>query len=146
MVRLEKSLRVPFSAEEMFELVDDVESYPLFLPWCVNAEIIEQGPDFQIAKMMIRKGQFSYSITTVNKKEKPQSITMEFIDGPFKIFRGAWHFRIIERGCNVKLELEYEAKNIILGLALNAVSSTVASVLMRAFEKRAYEIKKRTSS
>ena len=92
------------------------------------------------ASITIRKGGFSYSLTTNIRLVLGRSISLEFSEGPFKYLKGAWSFDTTESGCQVRLELDFEAENKLLDIALNAASKPVATTLMRSFRNRAFEL------
>ena len=140
MARILETVSMPFEASEMFEVVNDVNSYPEFLPWCVSAEIISEDETSMKATIVISKGGFSYSLTTFNSLVPGRSISMDFSEGPFKFLKGEWRFIPIETGCQVKMELDFEAESKILDFALSAASGPVAAKLMYSFRKRAYAV------
>ena len=137
---VKESLSVPFKATEMYMIVNDVKAYPEFLPWCVGAEILHQDETSMRAKISIRKGRFAYSLTTFNQLFPCRVIELDFVEGPFKCFQGRWRFDSAEEGCLVQLDLDFEAKNRILDMALAAASRPVTARLMTAFRDRAYKV------
>lgn len=115
---IERSALVSFSAQQMFELINDIESYPNFMAGCLSAKVIEQGPNWLTAKLDLGRGSMRQSFTTRNTLTPPESMTMELVDGPFKVFKGEWSFKSIDDDtCKVKFRLEYEFSNFLLGLA-----------------------------
>ena len=140
MARVLESVLMPFEASKIYEIVNDVGSYAEFLPWCVGSRVIEEDDESMRASITIRKGGFSYSLTTNNRLNFGRAISLEFSEGPFKYLQGSWSFVPTESGCKVKLELDFEAENKLLDIALNAASKPVAMTLMRSFRKRAYEL------
>ncbi len=140
MARIQESLSMPFGASEMYEIVNDVKSYPEFLPWCFDSEILYQDDSKMRATISIRKGGFSYSLTTSNLLMPGRSIVLDFSEGPFKYLRGEWRFIPTEGGSSVNLELDFEAENRILDIALGAASGRVTAKLMKSFEDRAYAL------
>ena len=140
MAQILESISMPFEAFRIYEIVNDVGSYSEFLPWCVGSKVIEEDEENMKAAITIKKGGFSYSLTTNNRLIYGRSISLEFSDGPFKYLRGGWSFRSIEGGCHVELELDFEAESKLLDIALNAASRPVATTLMRSFRNRAYKL------
>ena len=92
MPSVKKSLLVPYSAEMMFRLVDAVEDYPLFLPWCGETEILARDHSATTARIEIRYLGVTRSFTTTNRKEGFETMHIELVDGPFKSLEGLWHF------------------------------------------------------
>ena len=131
---------MPFETVKVYEIVNDVSSYSQFLPWCVDSKVIEEDDENMRASITIMKGGFSYKLTTNNRLVSGRSITLEFSEGPFKYLRGEWSFLSADSGCHVKLELDFEAENKLLDIALNAASKPVTRTLMRSFRNRAYEL------
>lgn len=138
MTRIAESASMPFGASQMYEIVNDVKSYSEFLPWCVHSEILYQDDNRMRATISIRKGGFSYSLTTSNVLMPGRSIALNFSDGPFKYLRGEWRFTPTNDGCLVNVELDFEAENRILGIALRAASRPATAKLMQSFKDRAY--------
>jgi ribosome-associated toxin RatA of RatAB toxin-antitoxin module len=92
MTVVEKSALVKFSALQMFELVNDIESYPKFLPWCSASRILKRGEDFVEAELLIAKGGFKKAFSTRNKIDSEGKITVSLLDGPFSYLEGSWNF------------------------------------------------------
>lgn len=92
MASIERSALVSFSCQQMFDLVNDIEAYPEFVPGCVGATILEQSADHKVAKLNISKAGIGKSFTTRNTLHAPERIDMELVDGPFKGFLVAGNF------------------------------------------------------
>lgn len=109
---------VSFSTQQMFELVNDIEAYPNYMAGCLAAKITKRGPDWLEAKLDLGRGSLKQSFTTRNTLLPPTSMTMELVDGPFRIFRGEWTFvEIDSESCKVNFRLEYEFSNFLLAIA-----------------------------
>src|SRR3990167_6871998 len=107
MIKFERSALVPYSAAAMYELVNEVEAYPLFLPWCSGAKIIERSQVEMIATIEVAAAGIHKAFTTKNKLTQNERIEMRHIDGPFKSLLGIWQFKALgEEGCKIDLELE----------------------------------------
>lgn len=132
---------VPYTNAEMFELVDDVESYPHFLPWCKSATIWTRDGDEVKATVELAKGAIQKSFTTLNRNQKNKMIQMRLVEGPFHHLEGFWRFDSIgdvnDRACKVSLDLEYEFSNTILAMTVGPVFNQVANKLVDAFSQRA---------
>ena len=140
MTSLKRSLFVPFSVDQMYCLVNDVEKYPEFLPWCVAAEVLVSDSTHMEAMLSISKGRFKYDFSTTNSLRDNESIKIDLLNGPFKEFSGGWRFSAIDSGSLVELELEFEFDGLILGAALSLASGVVVDTLVDAFKKRAYKV------
>ena len=92
MTVIEKSALVKFSAQQMFNLVEDIESYPDFLPWCAGSRIINQNNNIVEAELQIAKGGFSKNFATKNISDAGGRISISLINGPFSYLEGVWNF------------------------------------------------------
>jgi ribosome-associated toxin RatA of RatAB toxin-antitoxin module len=138
MRHVRKSVLVPYSAPAMFELVDAVERYPQFLPWCAGAHVLEQNEGGKTARLDIDYHGVRAHFTTANLNNAPESIVVTLKDGPFKHLHGEWRFRPLDASaCKVELDLAYEFKNHMLERLVGGVFSRIANTLMDAFVHRA---------
>lgn len=141
MTKIQKSALVTYSNEQMFVLVDDVESYQTFLPWCRTSSVIQRQNDIVEARLEIVYGALHKSFMTRNQNIQYQSIQMTMIDGPFKYLRGQWMFvPIASQGCKVGLEMEFEFANKLLDMTVGPVFSQIANSLVDAFTQRAKKV------
>ena len=136
-----KSALVPQSCATLFELVDDVERYPEFLPWCASAEVLERDARTTRARIDVDYHGLKSHVTTRNAKEAPHRMTLELEEGPFERFSGEWTFRSLgERGCRVEFALEYEAERGAVAVLLEGVFGYIASTIVDRFVERAAEV------
>ncbi|MDK2777761.1 MAG: type II toxin-antitoxin system RatA family toxin [Pseudomonadota bacterium] len=141
MTTVSRSALVMHSAEQMFDLVNDVRRYPEFLQGCKATEVIAEGDDFIEATLTIAKAGVNQSFSTHNTLVRPQRMEMKLLDGPFTRFEGVWHFQpLSDEACKVSLDMEFEVANRLAGVALGAVFKQVANMMVDAFVKRAKEI------
>ncbi len=141
MPSISKSALVPFSAEEMFRLVNDVAAYPQFLPWCGGSRVLSESEDEVRASVEIAHGSLRKAFTTLNRLQRGKMIEMRLVDGPFKQLEGFWRFQALEeRACKVSLDLEFEFSNRLVGMAMGPIFSQIANTLVDSFSKRAREI------
>ena len=133
-----KSVLVPFPVARMFELVDRVEEYPQFLPWCGGAKVLEQSGDRKTARIDIDYHGVRAHFTTDNVNRPPESIVITLKDGPFRHLHGEWRFRALgESGCKVEFELAYEFATQLLDKVIGPVFGHIARTFIDAFVKRA---------
>ena len=138
MPKVAKSVLVPHAAGMMFELVDAVERYPEFLPWCGGTRVLVRNVTQTIATIDIRYGGVAQSFTTINTKEEKEWMRLSLRDGPFKKLQGHWHFvALAENASKVELQLDYAFTNIILEHAIGPVFSMIADTMMDRFVTRA---------
>lgn len=136
--RVQRSALVPFTARQMFDLVQDVESYPEFLPWCRRASVDESGGTRMLATLEIAKGPLRKSFTTENRIQAPERIDIALVKGPFRSLDGTWTFQDLEGdGARVSLEMRFEMAGALLGRTLAPIFSEIASTLVDAFCQRA---------
>ena len=115
MTRINKKTNVKFSANQMYSLVNDIETYPDFLPWCTDANIISSNEATLTASISISVGRIKKIFTTLNTMRKGISINMTLIKGPFKELNGQWIFQDNSAGgSTVSLEMQFEFKNKLL--------------------------------
>ncbi len=138
MANVNKSALVPFSATQMYGLVDNVENYQDFLPWCSESTELEREKAFVVGSITIAKGGINKKFTTKNMLQENQLIEIQLVDGPFKMLRGFWTFEALkEDACKVSLDLEYEFSSKILSLVVGPVFSQVANTMVDSFVKQA---------
>jgi ribosome-associated toxin RatA of RatAB toxin-antitoxin module len=126
----------------MYALVNDVASYPAFLPWCRSAKVLESSASEMTASIEIAKGMLNRSFTTHNTLEPPQRIELTLVDGPFRKLQGCWQFATLktENACKVSLQLEFEFESTMLSLAAGPIFTQIGNSLVDAFCKRAVEV------
>jgi len=138
MHNIHKSAIVIHPAEKMFQLVDSVENYPQFLPWCGSTQIIERNNDKTIASIEINYKGIRQTFTTENTKRQNQEMIIKLIDGPFKSLSGQWIFKNLDKdSCQIELKLEYEFSNVILEKLISPVFNMIANTFIDEFIKEA---------
>jgi ribosome-associated toxin RatA of RatAB toxin-antitoxin module len=138
MHQLSKSALVPYSAEQMYQLVNQVDDYPKFLNWCSDASILKQTSDQIIASVEINKSGFNQSFTTINTLTPNQRIDMKLKEGMFKQLNGAWVFtKLNEQACKIELNLSFSFSSKILDLAISPIFTSIANSQLEAFVARA---------
>lgn len=138
MAQVNRSALVPYSTQQMFELVDDIASYADFLPWC-GESIEHQRYDKEVeASIKISKGAVNKSFRTRNKLQHYDRIEMTLVDGPFKYLHGYWQFKpLSDTACKITLDLDYEFSNRLISLAIGPIFNQVANTLVDSFVNRA---------
>ena len=141
MALVERSVLVDFSPEQMFRLVDQVEDYPQFLPWCGGSSVQGREAGSVIATVVIDFRGVRQSFTTRNTRREPESIEVQLVDGPFRRLEGSWRFRALGgAACKVEFRLQYEFSSRILDRLLSPVFGHIASTFVDAFVKRAEQV------
>ncbi|EPE3191905.1 type II toxin-antitoxin system RatA family toxin [Cronobacter sakazakii] len=141
MPQISRTALVPYSAEQMYKLVNDVKSYPEFLPGCVGSRVLESSPGQMTAAVEVSKAGISKTFTTRNTLISNQSILMHLVDGPFKKLMGGWKFTpLTEDACQIEFNLDFEFTNKLIELAFGRVFKELASSMVQAFSQRAREV------
>lgn len=140
MTHINKSALVPYSAEQMYNLVDNIPAYPEFLPWCQSAEELQRSESEVEGSLFISHSGLKKSFTTRNTLDKPNSITMQLVEGPFKQLKGVWQFQPLgDEGCKVTLDMDFEFSSKLMGMTFGPVFSHMANSLVDAFVQRAQQ-------
>lgn len=141
MRHVKRSALVPYSAAELFDLVDDVESYAEFLPWCSQSEVLQRNDEIVEATLELQKGSVRKSFTTRNLRTPDESIAIELLGGPFRHLQGGWHFQSLgDEGCKVSLEIEFEFESRMLDMMFGAFFQDTCNSLVDAFIRRAGDV------
>lgn len=141
MAVVEKSVLIERSAQQMFDLVDHVEDYPRFLPWCGGTELIERSPEKTVARVHINYHGVKAHFSTANTKVIPASMNIALLDGPFKHLEGVWRFKALgAAACKIEFSLEYEFSSKLLDKVLGPVFNHIANTFVESFVKRAQQI------
>lgn len=141
MKQVSRTALVPFSAEQMYHLVNDVESYPQFLSGCVDAKILEQSDVLMVASVYVAKAGIKKAFTTCNTLVKNSMIRLELLDGPFSSLVGEWQFiPVDEDTCQIEFNLEFEFSNLMIELAFGKIFSDLTSNMVSAFTQRAKQV------
>ena len=138
MPQVEKSVLVPYSAEQMYALVDNVEEYPGFLPWCGGASAVAVDARTLRATVHIHYHAIRQSFTTINTRDAPQRISMKLLEGPFRYLEGDWYFiPLSATACKIAFNLRYEFSSKILEKLSGPVFHHIANSLVDAFVHQA---------
>lgn len=138
MKSLQRSMLLPYSAEDAFNVVADVESYALFLPGCVQAQVEDSiGDDWLRARISFKLKGLSDSFVTENRMRQAQRIDMQLVEGPFRHLSGHWEFRALsEQGCKVSLNLAVDFGNRLMDATLGPWIDRATGTIVDAFSQR----------
>ena len=144
MRHVKRSALVPVTPERMLELINDIESYPRFVPGCTSARVLARHPDRIEARLEVGRGPVRTAFTTRNRIESAQRVIMELVEGPFRSLHGTWTLKPVPGpdgtsvlGCRVELDLAFELAGGLASLALGPLIERTASSLVDAFVRRA---------
>lgn len=138
MAVVEKSVLIERTPAQMFALVDGVEDYPKFLPWCGGVELHERTAQSTVATIRINYHGLKSHFSTANRKQAPTHMDMSLRDGPFRQMDGSWRFVPLgETACKIEFHLHYEFSSQLLEKALGPVFNHIANTFVESFVKRA---------
>ena len=138
MPQIQRSALVGHSAEEMFDLVNDIEAYPGFMPGCRAARILEQSEDELIGELQLGTAGVEQRFTTRNALQRPNKISMALVEGNFREFAAEWTFEALsDEACKVSLSMSFEFTRSFLDVAASTLFKTMANAQVDAIVKRA---------
>lgn len=141
MPEVNQSVLVDYTPEQMFALIDGVEDYPKFLPWCGSTKLLHRDASTTRATISIDYRGIRRSFTTENTKREPVEMTIRLIEGPFSRLDGGWLLtRLGDRGCKIEFKLHYEFAGRLLDRLISPVFRHISSTLVEAFVSRAGQI------
>lgn len=141
MTSINRSALIEYSAEQMFDLVNDIEHYPKFMQGCVSAKVLSQSDSELVGELRLSKAGISQQFTTKNILHRPERIDMSLVEGSFKSLSSQWTFdALTENACKVSLAMEFEFKSGLMGLAAQKLFSSSANNLVDAIVQRAHEV------
>lgn len=138
MPEVSKTVIVPYTPEQMFALVDGVEQYPSFLPWCTGSTVLSRDATVTRATLHVGFRGIKQQFSTENRNTPPNEIIMKLIEGPFRSLDGRWRFNDLSgRGCKIEFSLRYEFASRLLATLVGPVFGHIADTMVEAFVKRA---------
>nr|ART35613.1 A81 [uncultured bacterium] len=138
MKRIARSALVEHSAAQMYALVERIEAYPEFLPWCREARVRERTPGRTVATLAVGLKGLRYAFTTENENRPPEAIALRLIEGPFRHFAAHWRIRALgAHAARIEFSMEYEFAGALVSRALGPVFETIADTMVDAFKRRA---------
>ncbi|MAY35646.1 MAG: ubiquinone-binding protein [Spongiibacteraceae bacterium] len=138
MTTISRSALLPYSADQIFELINDVGAYPQFMDGCVGAEVLSESDDAMVARLDLSRAGVRQSFTTRNALQRPLEIKLELVDGPFESFAGRWTLLALnEQACKVSLFLSFTLNSSVLSAAARQLFNGAANSMVDAMVKRA---------
>ncbi len=146
MPTIQRSALLPYAARRVFDLVNDVESYPQFMDGCVGAQVLRRDSEVMEARLDLSRAGLAHSFSTRNTMVGSEAIELELLEGPFQHFRGRWEFLALgEQACKVSLNLDFKLNNSVLGAAAGRLFDAVTTNLVDSLGKRAHQVYGRTA-
>jgi ribosome-associated toxin RatA of RatAB toxin-antitoxin module len=142
MSHIKRSALVHYTPAEMYRLVNNVDEYASFLPWCRSSQVKSESETEMVASVEIARGILNKTFTTHNQLHKDKRIDLQLLDGPFKKLSGYWQFDTLktENASKVSLDLQFEFDNAMMSIAAKPIFTQIASSLVASFCKRAVEV------
>ncbi len=133
---------VPHAPHLMFNLVNKIEDYPDFVPWCKSTHIISRDADEIRARLDFARGGLSKSFTTCNRLQENKIIEIRLLDGPFQQLEGFWRFEPVnaDQHCHISLDLEFEFAGKLMGMMFAPMFNPIANTLVDVFCQRADQV------
>ncbi|MEX0617956.1 MAG: type II toxin-antitoxin system RatA family toxin [Pseudohongiellaceae bacterium] len=141
MTRIDRSALVSFSAAQMYDLVNDIESYPEFMHGCVAASVISRDGNELVGSLTLSKAGLKHTFTTRNKLVRNREMSMELVEGAFRHFNACWRFKpLTETACKVTLEMDFAFVGGVMDFALEKLFRGTANALVDEVVERAQVI------
>ncbi len=141
MTQVDRSVLVGYTAQQMFSLVDRVEDYPKFLPWCAEVSVSKRTEKITLATIRLNYRYLKQSFTTENTKHSPHVIELRLISGPFRHLEGSWRFiELGDAGCKIEFRLRYEFSSKLLEKLLGPAFQHIATSFVNGFIKHAEKV------
>ena len=138
MREVKRSALINKPPQVVFALINDIESYPQFLPWCTHARVESRTPEQIVATIGVRQGALQGEFTTRNTLDPDRSIGMELVSGPFRTLEGEWRLTPVEeQGCRVELTMRFAFNNRLTAMLFEPLFANTMGSLVDAFVARA---------
>jgi len=142
MKRIYKQEDINIDISTIFNLINDVENYPNYLPWCTSTKVDRKSESLLIGEIFISKSFIKWNFSTKNIIEKNKSIRLELVDGPFDSLDGQWLFSTIdEHNTKVSLEISYKFKSSIIELSIEPIFTSIMNSILESFIQEAFKLK-----
>jgi ribosome-associated toxin RatA of RatAB toxin-antitoxin module len=138
MREVKRSALINKPPQVVFALINDIESYPQFLPWCTHARVLSRTPEQIVATIGVRQGALQGEFTTRNTLDPDRSIRMDLVSGPFRTLEGEWRLTPVEeQGCRVELTMRFAFNNRLTAMLFEPLFANTMGSLVDAFVARA---------
>ena len=142
MKRIHKVEDINIDIKTIFNLINDIGSYPNYLPWCTKTEVNIESDKILIGKIFISKSFIKWNFSTRNTIDINKSIELDLVDGPFDSFKGKWLFiKLDENNTKVSLEIDYKFKSSIIELSIEPIFSSIMNSILKSFVQQAFKLK-----
>jgi coenzyme Q-binding protein COQ10 len=131
---------LPYTQEQLFDLVADIERYPEFLPWCLGARIRERQPHLVVADLIIGFKMFRERFTSRVELDPPRRINVTYAEGPFRYLNNHWIFEKVPEGCRIDFFVDFEFKSRLMQKVIEVLFGEAVRRMVSAFEGRARDL------
>lgn len=140
-IKIQRSAILPYSADALYRMVNDVERYPEFLPWCSKTQLISADEYSMRAALTASKLGISHTFITQNVLAPNEKIEINLVEGPFKHLHGVWQFKqLAENACKMNLDLEFDYSGALVKATLGPLFTQAANTMVDAFCNRAKQL------
>jgi ribosome-associated toxin RatA of RatAB toxin-antitoxin module len=140
-IEIRRSALVPYSAERIFDLINDIEAYPSRFAWCAGAQILAREPNALIARLDVRVAGFTQSFTTRNTLDRPSRIALSLVEGPFRALSGEWVLTALgDNGCKIALALDFDYAGRLMAPIMRSGFEILADRLVDEFCREAHRL------
>ncbi|MFT0212133.1 type II toxin-antitoxin system RatA family toxin [Pseudomonas sp. F1_0610] len=140
-IHIERTALLPYTALQMYELVNDVQRYPEFLPWCAATSLLESSETALMASITVAKLGVKQTFSTRNEMIPGEQIRLSLVDGPFSHMTGIWTFKALnESACKISLEMDFDYKGMLIKATLGPLFTQAANTMVDAFCARAKQL------
>ncbi|CAE6898519.1 MAG: ubiquinone-binding protein [Pseudomonadaceae bacterium] len=138
---IQRSALLPYTAQALYDLVNDVAQYPEFLPWCASSQVLEVSDEHMRASLDIAKGGLSSRFVTRNTLVPGKSIELNLDEGPFTKLHGRWEFKALgDKACKISLDMQFDYAGSLVRATLGPLFNQAANTLVDAFCQRAKDL------
>lgn len=139
--KINRSALLPYPAQALYDMVNDVQTYPEFLPWCGASKVLESSPKHMRAELTVSKAGLSHRFTTLNRLVPGERIEMQLVEGPFSHLQGVWTFQALtDEASKISLDLEFAYSGAIMRATLGPLFTHAANTMVDAFCQRAQQL------
>ena len=141
MPKINRNILLPYSAEQVYDLVYDIEKYPEFLSGCSAARIISEQPAEVVAELRLGKGSLNVAFTTRNQVCRPKHIRMALVSGPFKRLKGGWEITALDQhACKINFDIDFTLSSRLAEAAMKRMLSSTADDLISSVGQQARKV------
>lgn len=135
---------VPYSRAQMYQLVNQIDQYPQFIPWCQKTEVLYQDDHSMVASLTFDFQGITQSFTTRNTLEAPHQIVIALVHGPFKSLKGTWTFEAVmvdnKEHCRISLHMVYAFRSSLIAMVFEPAFAKISNMLIQSFKTQAAKI------